>query len=83
MAKSKKEEQAVEEKEPTIAATEEAAQEVKQGKSTDKKYKLANPKTSFNDRNFTLASDQEKSLPDDPSPELVERIRTGFIIEAK
>jgi hypothetical protein len=46
------------------------------------KYKLKDPNTSFNDPNFTLSGDQEKELPDDASPELISRIRSGFIVKA-
>lgn len=48
----------------------------------NKKYKLANPDTQFSEGTFTLTGDQEKELPDDPSPDLLARIRAGFIVEA-
>lgn len=48
------------------------------------KYKLKDPDTQFSDAEsgFTLAEDQEKELPEDPSPELLARIRSGFIVKA-
>jgi len=51
-------------------------------KSSSKKFKLADAKTSYQEGNFTLAGDQEKELPEFPSDQLVARIRSGFIIEA-
>ena len=50
--------------------------------SSGKKFKLANPKTSYQEAGFTLAGDQEKELPEYPSDQLVARIRSGFIVEA-
>lgn len=47
-----------------------------------KKFKLANPKTSYQEADFTLAGDQEKELPEYPSDQLIARIRSGFIVEA-
>jgi len=70
-----------------LSKSEKAALEVQEsvaqnGDTSGKKYKLANPKTSYQERNFTLAADQEKELPKDPSNELIARIRSGFIVEA-
>lgn len=49
--------------------------------SKNKKYKLADPNTSYSERDFTLAGDQEKELPEDPSSTLIARIQSGFIVE--
>lgn len=67
--------------------SEKAALEVQEsvaqnGETSGKKYKLADPKTSYQEANFTLAADQEKELPKQPSNELIARIRSGFIVEA-
>lgn len=51
-------------------------------KST-KKYKLKDPKTSYQEIGFTLADDQEKELPENPSSFLLGYIRSGFIVEVK
>ncbi|MGI2329657.1 hypothetical protein [Planococcus sp. YIM B11945] len=48
-----------------------------------KKYKLADPETSYQEVEFTLAGDQEKELPENPSPFLAGYIRSGFIVEVK
>ena len=48
-----------------------------------KKYKLANPATSYQEIGFTLANDQEKELPENPSSPLTGRIKSGFIVEVK
>lgn len=85
------EEQNVSAKEVTenveLNKAEKAALEVQEaiaqdGDTSGKKYKLADPKTSYQESNFTLAGDQEKELPKDPSNELIARIRSGFIVEA-
>jgi len=47
-----------------------------------KKYKLADPKNSYQEAEFTLAGDQEKELPEHPSDQLIARIRSGYIVEA-
>lgn len=47
-----------------------------------KKYKLADPKKTYQETGFTLAGDQEKELPEFPSDQLIARIRSGFIVEA-
>lgn len=46
------------------------------------KFKLKDPSTSYSEPDFTLTGDQEKELPENPSPELIARIRSGFIIKA-
>jgi hypothetical protein len=87
MAK-KKSENNVEVQEGTVEKTEEteaAATNILEAqadnKEINKKYKLADPKTSYQEEGFTLAGDQEKELPDNPSNQLIERIRHGFIVE--
>lgn len=47
-----------------------------------KKFKLADPKKSYQEEGFTLAGEQEKELPENPSDQLLSRIRSGFIVEA-
>jgi hypothetical protein len=65
--------------------TESAAAKVQEASTSDKeinkKYKLANPNTSYQEEGFTLVADQEKELPENPSQQLIERIRHGFIVE--
>ena len=95
MAKKKEEavtanvEEVKEEKtEETLEVTKEekAAIEVQKkaakGEKTNDKYKLKDPNTSYSEKDFTLSGDQKKELPDNPSPELVARIRSGFIEKA-
>lgn len=53
-----------------------------QGSAFSGKFKLKNPDTSFSDPEFTLAGDQEKELPENPSMDLIARIRSGFIVKA-
>jgi hypothetical protein len=60
----------------------EVEEKAAEGKSVSGKYKLKDQKTSYQDRDFTLAGDQEKELPEDPSPELIQRIASGFIVKA-
>ncbi|MFP5109641.1 hypothetical protein ACSU6B_23225 [Neobacillus sp. C211] len=59
-------------------------EQVTAGEQPTGKYKLKDPETQFSDAasGFTLAGDQEKELPEDPSPELLARIRSGFIKKA-
>lgn len=52
-------------------------------KKDAKKYKLKDPKTSYQEVGFTLADDQEKELPENPSSFLLGYIRSGFIVEVK
>jgi hypothetical protein len=52
------------------------------GQTVNKKFKLANPDTQYSEEGFTLAGEEEKELPENPSIDLLERIRTGFIKEA-
>lgn len=89
MAKKKQEDPKVassEETDVTVESTEETqeeAEKVRTGDTKDgKKYKLADPSTSYSEPRFTLAGDQEKELPENPSPQLIDRIRNGFIVEA-
>lgn len=65
-----------------LSETEKAAIEVSTGEASGRKYKLADPKTQYGEEGFTLAGDQEKELPANPSDALVARIRSGFIVEA-
>jgi hypothetical protein len=46
------------------------------------KFKLKDPETQYAEADFTLTGDQEKELPENPSPELLARIRNGFIKKA-
>lgn len=46
-----------------------------------KKYRLKDPTTSYQEVGFTLADDQEKELPENPSSFLEGYIRSGFIVE--
>ncbi|MGV7002482.1 hypothetical protein ACWA2C_27990 [Priestia megaterium] len=62
-----------------LEVSESAAQSEEQ---SGKKFKLADPKTSYQEAGFTLAGEQEKELPEYPSDQLVARIRSGFIVEA-
>jgi len=52
-----------------------------------KKYKLKDPATQYAEINslgsFSLAGEQEKELPDNPSRELLKRIEAGFIVEVE
>ncbi|MBX9988628.1 MULTISPECIES: hypothetical protein [Priestia] len=52
-----------------------------------KKYKLKDPTTQFaeiySEGSFSLAGEQEKELPKNPSHELLKRIEAGFIVEVK
>lgn len=65
-----------------LSDEEKTSLEVVTGESAGKKFKLSDPKTQYGEEGFTLAGDQEKELPEDPSDALVARIRSGFIIEA-
>lgn len=49
----------------------------------NKMYRLKDPKTSYQEVGFTLADDQEKELPENPSSFLTGRIKSGFIVEVK
>ena len=55
---------------------------VAKGQKSKDQYKLKDPNTSYSEKDFTLSGDQKKELPDNPSPELVARIRSGFIVKA-
>lgn len=65
-----------------LSDEEKAAFEVAAGEAAGKKYKLSDPKTQYGEEGFTLAGEQEKELPADPSDALIARIRSGFIVEA-
>lgn len=72
----------------TSEPSETPAPEVKEAaadpaKTSPKKYKLADPKTSYQEVGFTLADDQEKELPENPSSFLLGYIRSGFIVEVE
>lgn len=57
--------------------------ETTETESVKRKYKLKDPKAQYAERGFTLADDQEKTLPDNPSIQLLARIKAGFIEEVK
>lgn len=65
-----------------LSENEKAAIKVATGEAGSKKYKLSDPKTQYGEEGFTLAGDQEKELPENPSDALIARIRSGFIVEA-
>jgi hypothetical protein len=48
-----------------------------------KLFKLKDQATQYAEGSFTLAGKQEKELPKNPSPELLKRIKAGFIVEVK
>lgn len=52
-------------------------------KEAKKKYKLKDPKTQYAEGSFSLSGEQEKELPENPSTELLARIRAGFIVEVE
>lgn len=52
-------------------------------KEAKKKYKLKDPKTQYAEGSFSLSGKQEKELPENPSPDLLARIRAGFIVEVE
>ncbi|MFD1423421.1 hypothetical protein ACFQ4J_06650 [Laceyella tengchongensis] len=52
-------------------------------KDQKKKVKLKDPSTQYGEGSFSLSGKQEKELPDNPSQELLARIRTGFLVEVK
>jgi hypothetical protein len=66
------------EEEKTALEVQQASAE---GEQVSKKFKLADPKTQYAEQNFTLQGDEEKELPENPSAELIQRIRSGFIKE--
>jgi hypothetical protein len=70
-----------------MSEEEKAANEVRQaiaeGQEIKTKYKLKNPSTQYAEEGFTLVGDEEKELPPNPSPQLIERIRAGYIVEVK
>lgn len=65
-----------------LSQNEKTAIEVIAGEGGGRKYKLSDPKKQYSEANFTLAGDQEKELPENPSDTLIARIRSGFIVEA-
>lgn len=65
-----------------LSETEKSALEVTTGEAGNKKYKLSDPKKQYSESGFTLAGNQAKELPEDPSDSLIARIRSGFIVEA-
>lgn len=73
----KQEEQTPEETKPA-EEVESAPVQTKQ-----KKHKLKDPSKQYAEGSFTLAGTQEKELPKNPSPELLKRIKAGFIVEVK
>lgn len=74
--------QDIERTEETEKAAEKLQEAVTAQKESSKKYKLANPQTSYQEEGFTLVGDQKKELPESPSQQLIERVRHGFIVEA-
>ncbi|KAB2328936.1 hypothetical protein F7731_23575 [Cytobacillus depressus] len=46
------------------------------------KFKLKDPDTQYAEPGFTLTGDQKAELPEEPSAELLARIRSGFIVKA-
>ncbi|MCU6603770.1 hypothetical protein OCO53_25350 [Peribacillus frigoritolerans] len=64
------------------AAQEITTAQAKNEKLPQKKYKLADPNSSYQDHSFTLVADQEKELPENPTSDLIARIQSGFIVEA-
>ena len=83
MAKKKEE---VKTQDIKLSEEEQTAVEVQKtaakGEKSKDKYKLKDPNTSYSEKDFTLSGDQKKELPDNPSSELVARIRSGFIVKA-
>ena len=65
-----------------LSPSEKTAIEVIAGEDGGRKYKLSDPKKQYSEAEFTLAGDQEKPLPENPSDTLIARIRSGFIVEA-
>lgn len=66
-----------------LSPSEKTAIEVIAGENAaGRKYKLSDPKKQYSEADFTLAGDQEKELPENPSDTLIARIRSGFIVEA-
>lgn len=65
-----------------LSDSEKDALEVQSGNNSEQKYKLKDPETSYQERDFTLVGDQEKTLPEFPSTELIARIQSGFIVKA-
>ncbi|MED3865240.1 hypothetical protein [Priestia megaterium] len=68
------------ESEKTALEVEEASTQNKEG--TGEKFKLADPNTSYQEKGFTLVGEQEKELPENPSTQLIARIRSGYIVKA-
>ncbi|MED4116549.1 hypothetical protein P4661_27315 [Priestia megaterium] len=68
------------ETEKTALEVETAATQNKEG--TGEKFKLADPNTSYQEKDFTLVGEQEKELPENPSAQLIARIRSGYIVKA-
>ncbi|MET3689885.1 hypothetical protein ABIC37_005435 [Priestia megaterium] len=66
--------------EKTALEVQEAEAQSKEG--SGQKFKLADPKTSYQEKGFTLVGEQEKELPEDPSDQLISRIKSGFIVKA-
>ena len=52
------------------------------GEKPKDKYKLKDPSCQYSEAGFTLSGDQSKELPENPSKELLARIRSGFIVKA-
>lgn len=66
--------------EKTALEVQEAEAQNKEG--SGQKFKLADPNTSYQEKGFTLVGEQEKELPEDPSTQLISRIKSGYIVKA-
>ena len=62
-----------------------AIQEIEAPEGTGKSYRLANPNTQYTDTrsNWTLTGEQSKPLPENPTFETYERIKSGFLVEGE
>lgn len=59
----------------------EVQQKSTEGSPYSGKFKLKDPETQYAEKDFTLTGDQAKELPQEPSGELLARIRSGFIVK--
>lgn len=69
----------------TTEETEKDAQRLQEQAAEGKasgRYKLADPDTQYAEGDFTLVGDQAKDFPESPSAQLIERVRSGFIVKA-
>lgn len=81
-------------KDYTIPQFEELQQELREKKESAEdekeaqadptpKYKLKDPKSFYGEGSFVLYGEKTEALPNNPSTELLARIKSGFIIEVK